>query len=158
MQLKMMVYIDGREQSMTAAEYAVFLAEKFDAELYAVFVVDKKTLEDLLHANIFVESEELDFENDLIADGKKYLKEVEIMGKEKNREVKTLLLEGEINQEVVKAVREHKIKMLVLGEIEFSTSRTESFYSENERILRRVKCPTVVVPNTEYVHDLFDEM
>lgn len=158
MQLKIMVYVDGREQSMTAAEYALFLADKFDAEVFAVYVVDKKTLDDLLHANIFVESEELDFENDLIADGKKYLKEIEIMGREKNREVNTLLLEGEINQEVVKAVREHSIKLLVLGEIEFSTTRTESFYTENERILRRVKCPTVVVPNTEYVHDVFDEL
>jgi len=153
---KLMVYLDGTEESLNAAEYAIYLAKKLDAELFALYIVDIKTLEDLLKANIFVKSEELDFERDLEEDGKRYLKEIEIMGKEKNVTVKTFLSKGEINEESIKKIEELNINLLLVGEFDISESRTNIVYSETERIFRRAKCQVLVIKDEDNAHDLFD--
>ncbi|MBW1945641.1 MAG: universal stress protein, partial [Deltaproteobacteria bacterium] len=59
---KIMVYIDGTEQSITAAQYAICLASSSHAELIAHYVVNTRAMEDLLRARIFLKDEQVEYE------------------------------------------------------------------------------------------------
>ena len=74
---KILVYIDGTEQSITAAQYAICLASLFKAELIALYVVNTKAIEDLLKARIFLQDEQIEYEHDIEADAERYLNYVE---------------------------------------------------------------------------------
>ena len=54
---KILVYVDGSEQSITAAQYSICLAKYLKAELYALYVVNTRALNDLVSARIFLKSE-----------------------------------------------------------------------------------------------------
>ncbi|MGB2865370.1 MAG: universal stress protein, partial [Sedimentisphaerales bacterium] len=58
---KIMVYIDGTEQSVTAAQYAVCLASFSGAELIALYVINTRAVEDLLKARIFLKDEQVEY-------------------------------------------------------------------------------------------------
>ncbi|HPG87538.1 MAG TPA: universal stress protein, partial [Spirochaetales bacterium] len=47
-----MVYVDGSEQSITAAQYAIVLAKTLGADLYALYVVDTRALAELVNSRI----------------------------------------------------------------------------------------------------------
>ena len=58
---KMLLYVDGSEGCITAAQYAVALSKKMGAELIALYVVNISLLEELTKAKIFVKIEEMDY-------------------------------------------------------------------------------------------------
>ena len=133
---KIMVYIDGTDTSITAAQYGVYLAKVMGSELHAMYVVDEKILNDLLKAKIFIKEEALDYEYDLEQDGKRYLRHVEELAKSKNIPCETTLTRGEVNAEVIQKIKELGIDLLVMNELEEATSRRDTFFDEKERILR----------------------
>ena len=65
---KIMVYVDGTEQSVTAAQYAICLASFSGAELIAHYVINTRAVEDLLKARIFLEDEQVEYEHDMEVD------------------------------------------------------------------------------------------
>ena len=71
---RILVNLDGSEESMTAAEYAVLLARQTGAELTAAYVVNTRALRDLVRSRIFLESEEEEYSRDLESDADRYLK------------------------------------------------------------------------------------
>jgi len=153
-----MVYLDGSEVSIDAVRYAVLLARFNRARLFAIYVVDTKALEGLLKAKIFVESEELEYEHDLEANGKRYLKYARDLAGEQGLEITELLERGIVNREVVKKTRDLGIDLLVIGELKEALSRRDSFYDEAEQIFRRVSCPVLVVKEGEKVEEIFEEL
>ena len=70
---RIMVYIDGSEQSITAAQYAICLASSCGAELIACYIVNTAAVEDLLRAKIFLRDEQMEYEHDMEADAERYL-------------------------------------------------------------------------------------
>ena len=50
---KILVYIDGTEESITAAQFALCLTQFTGAKLTAFYVINIKALDDLLKARIF---------------------------------------------------------------------------------------------------------
>ena len=64
---KILVYIDGTEESITAAQYAICLASYFKADLFALYVINTKAMEDLLKARIFLQDEQVEYEHDMEA-------------------------------------------------------------------------------------------
>ena len=57
---KIMVYVDGTEQSVTAAQYAICLASFSGAELIAYYVINTRAVEDLLKAVDSIEADDVD--------------------------------------------------------------------------------------------------
>jgi nucleotide-binding universal stress UspA family protein len=59
---------------------------------------------------------------------------------------KTAILEGEPYKEIIKFVNDNKIDVIVMGT--FGKGRVDRFVfgSTTERVLRKVKCPVLVVP------------
>jgi nucleotide-binding universal stress UspA family protein len=153
-----LVYVDGSDTCITAAQYAIFLARTLARPLAAIYVVETKVLADLIKARIFVKAEAADYEYDLQEDGKRYLSYVEKLAGAKGVACKTELATGEVNVEVVRKAEEMAAEVLVLNELERHRSRRESHLDEKERILRRVKCTVVIAKDEEAVARLYDEL
>ncbi len=155
---KIMVYIDGTEQSITATQYAVCLARYLDAELSALYVVNTRALEDLVRARIFLRKEEEEYERDLKEDARRYLNHVKELGQKKGLSVTVKSAMGNVHQEIVKAIKEDEIDLLVVGEISKIRSRRDEFYDETDRAMRSSPCPVLIVKDEDRVWELYDSL
>ena len=153
---RLLVLVDGTEESITAAQYAILLAGSSGAELIAAYVINTRALNELLKTRIFVEAEEEEYEQDLRSDADRYLKHVSDLAEAKNVPIKTLTASGSVHQEVVKMVREHDVDLLVIGELAHARSRRDEFYNESERAMRSVGCSVLIVKDQERVWDMFE--
>jgi nucleotide-binding universal stress UspA family protein len=153
---RILVLVDGTEESITAAQYAILLAGASGAELIAAYVINTRALNDLLKTRIFVEAEEQEYEQDLKSDADRYLKHVKDLAENKSVPVQTVTASGSVHQEVVKLVREHEVDLLVIGELAHAKSRRDEFYNESERAMRSVGCSVLIVKDQDRVWDMFE--
>ncbi len=155
---RILVYIDGTEQSITAAQFAVVLSKFTGAEIHAIYVINTRALEDLVRAHIFLKEEQSEYERDLREDAQRYLRHVEKLAEEKGVNIITHSFEGSGHQEIIKFVKENDIDLLVVGEISSIRSRRDEFYDETERAVRSVSCSVLIVKDEDRVWELFDSI
>lgn len=153
-----MVYIDGTEQSVTAAQYAVCLASFSGAELIALYVVNVRAMDDLLKARIFLKDEQVEYERDMEADAERYLNYVNELGVKKGVSITRKLSKGSVNKEIVNAVNENGIDLLVIGELSRIRSRRDEFYDESERAMRAVTCSVLIVKDEDRVWEMYQSL
>ena len=151
-----LLYIDGSEPSIIAAQYAIILAKKYGSRLRTLYVVNENLLTELLKAKVFVQMEKMDYERDLEEDGKRYLNYVTKLADRKQLKVETVLRKGVVHEEVAREAEEYGCDILMQGELGEVLSLRDSFYEEGERILRKVKCPVMVVRGREKIEGIFD--
>jgi len=155
---KIMVYIDGTEGSITAAQYALCLARSTGASLKAFYVINTKALRDLVKARIFLEAEQSEYERDLEADAERYLNHVRDLAQRKGIPISTGSAMGNVHQEIVNKVKEEEIDLLVIGELSHIRSRRDEFYDETERAMRAVPCSVLIVKDEDRVWELFEAL
>ena len=155
---KIMVYIDGTEESITAAQYAICLASFSDAELIAHYVINTKAMEDLLKARIFLEAEQLEYEHDMEADAERYLNYVNELASAKGVTITKKLSSGSVNKEIVDSVRAESVDLLVVGELSHIRSRRDEFYDETERAMRSAPCSVLIVKDPDLVAELYESL
>ncbi|OQX86195.1 MAG: hypothetical protein B6D63_00495 [Candidatus Latescibacteria bacterium 4484_7] len=155
---RLIVYIDGSESSIRAAKLAIAMANAFGSRLRVLYVVNENLLNELLKARVFVQVEKMDYERDLEEDGKRYLGYVEKLAESKGVDVETSLRKGIVHEEVSCEVDEWQCDLLIQGELGEVLSLRDSFYEEGERILRKVKCPVMVVKGQGKINKLFEEL
>lgn len=153
---KILIYVDGSEECIAAAQYGIVLAKKTGAELHAIYIVNISLLNELTKVRIFVKIEQMDYEQDLEQDGKRYLNYISKMGAEKGVEIQTELAKGVVNKEVVNRIEAQGIDLLIMGELEPVLSRTESFHDEAELIFRKAKCSVLVVKEADRVEQVYN--
>ena len=155
---KIMVFIDGTEQSVTAAQYAICLASATGAELIALYVVNMRAMEDLLKARIFLSDEEAEYEHDLEADARRYLNYVGELATKKGVNVVKKHSKGSVHKEIVDAIEADGIDLLVIGELSRIRSRRDEFYDESERAMRAAPCSVLIVKDDDRVFELYDAL
>jgi nucleotide-binding universal stress UspA family protein len=153
-----LVYVDGSEESVTAAQYAVALAKFGGMALHALYVVNTRALTDLVKARIFLSEEEAEYRDDLKSDAERYLKHVEKLAARKGVELRSHRSSGTVHQEIKNKIEEIEADLLVIGEISHVRSRRDEFYHETERALRLVPCSVLMVKDEERVWDLYDKL
>jgi nucleotide-binding universal stress UspA family protein len=153
-----LVLVDGTEQSITAAQYAILLAKAVGARLTALYVVNTRALNDLVKARIFLQAEQDEYQLDLQADAERYLSHVRELAEGKGVLVETLKTSGTVHQEVRNEIVKRKVDLLVLGELAGVRSRRDEFYDEAERALRSVPCSVMVVKDDDRVFGLFESL
>jgi nucleotide-binding universal stress UspA family protein len=153
---KILLYIDGSEECIAAAQYGIVLAKVLKAELVALYVVNVSLLKELVKAKIFVKIEEMDYEQDLSQDGQRYLNYITELARAKGVPIKTEIVKGVVNKEVVQKVDELGIDLLVMGELEQLLSRTDSFHDEGELIFRKASCTILVVKDPNRVESIYN--
>jgi len=155
---KILVYVDGTESSITAAQYAVVLSRATGAQLAALYVVNTRALEDLLKARIFIKAEEEEYKRDLEADANRYLNHVQSLARKKGLTLEVVSVSGSVQQEIKKYVQENEIDLLVIGELSHVRSRRDEFYNEAERAMRSVSCSVLIVKDEDRVWELYDTL
>jgi nucleotide-binding universal stress UspA family protein len=154
---KIMVYVDGTEESLTACEYAILLSRSTGAALIACYVVNTRALGDLVRTRIFLESEQEEYARDLEADADRYLNHVAKMAAAKGVAVEIEKRSGNVHQEILSLVDEQGVDLLVLGELAHVRSRRDEFYNEAERAMRSVRCSVLIVKDEDRVAELFED-
>ena len=155
---KIMVYIDGTEQSITAAQYAVCLASFSGAELIALYVVNVRAMEDLLRARIFLKDEQVEYERDMEADAERYLNFVNELAIKKGVSVDKKLCKGSVHKEIVNTVNELEVDLLVIGELSRIRSRRDELYDETERAMRAVTCSVLIVKDEDRIWEIYESL
>ena len=155
---KIMVYIDGTEQSVTAAQYAICLASFSGAELIAHYVVNTRAVEDLLKARIFLKDEQVEYEHDMEANADRYLDYVSGLAQKKGVALVKKRSRGNVHKEILDAVREYDVDLLIIGELSRIRSRRDEFYDEAERAMRTVPCSVLIVKDEDRVWELYESL
>jgi nucleotide-binding universal stress UspA family protein len=155
---RILLYMDGSEGSITAAQYAICLSRYYRAELTALYVVNTRALGDLLKARIFVKAEQEEYLRDLEEDSQRYLNHVRSLARKKGLVVQTASASGTVHQEIKNCVLANKIDLLVMGELSSVRSRRDELYDESDRALRTVPCSVLVVKDEERVAALYDAL
>jgi len=155
---RILLYVDGSEECITAAQYSIALAKTTHAELIAIYVVNVSLLQELTKARIFVKIEEMDYEHDLEQDGKRYLHYISEMAGSKGVEIETELTKGVVNKEIVRLVEEMNADLLVMGELNPVLSRSDTYHDEAELIFRKSKCSVLIVKNPDSVEQIYSQL
>lgn len=155
---KIMVYVDGSEQSITAAQYAIVLAKTLGADLYALYVVDTRALAELVNSRIFLVSEQEEYRRDLDGDASRYLNHVRELARRKGVPVAAEKSSGAVHVEIKAKVASLGIDLLVLGEISQIRSRRDELYNETERAMRTAQCPVLVAKGEDKIWDLYESL
>ncbi len=155
---KMMVYVDGTEQSIAAAQYAICLASFCGAELIAYYVVNTRAMEDLLRARIFLKDEQVEYEHDMQADADRYLNHVNELAVQKGVSITQRRSKGSVHKEIVNAVNEDEVDLLIIGELSRIRSRRDEFYDEAERAMRNVPCSVLIVKDEDRVWEMYQSL
>jgi nucleotide-binding universal stress UspA family protein len=155
---RILVYVDGTEGSITAAQYAICLARWYRAELAALYVVNTRALGELLKARIFIKAEQEEYQRDLEQDAQRYLNHVRSLARKKGLAIEALSARGTVHQEIKNYVLQNRIDLLVMGELSSVRSRRDELYDEADRALRSVSCSVLVVKDEERVLQLYDSL
>jgi len=155
---KILVYVDGTEPSITAAQYAICLASFYKADLIALYVVNTKAMEDLLKARIFLQDEQMEYEHDMEADAQRYLNYVNELALKKGISILPRSSRGSVHKEIVDLVNEEDVDLLVIGELARIRSRRDEFYDEAERAMRMVACSVLIAKNEDKVWEMYESL
>lgn len=155
---KIMVFVDGTEQSVTAAQYAICLASGTGAQLIGLYVVNTRAVEDLLKARIFLQDEQAEYQQDMEADGQRYLNYINELATKKGVSAMLICRKGSVHKEVLEVVKDEDVDLLVIGELSRIRSRRDEFYDESERAMRTVPCSVLIVKDEDRVWDMYEAL
>ena len=155
---KIMVYVDGTEQSVTAAQYAICLASFSGAELIAYYVINTRAVEDLLKARIFLKDEQVEYEHDMEADAERYLNYINELAIKKGVSVIKKRSRGSVHKEIVESIEADEVDLLVIGELSRIRSRRDEFFDETERAMRAVPCSVLIVKDEDRVWEMYESL
>lgn len=155
---KIMVYIDGTEQSVTAAQYAICLASFTGAELIAHYVINTRAVEDLLKARIFLQDEQVEYEHDMEADAERYLNYIDELAVKKGISIIKKRSRGNVHKEIADSIEADEVDLLVIGELSRIRSRRDEFFDETERAMRSVSCSVLIVKDEDRVWEMYESL
>lgn len=126
-----------------AVKYGVSLAKKYGAELYVVHAI---------HSPFGLDGWNLGGLFDVEAEYKRLLQKTRMdldgiidSEKEKGRSVHVLITQGEPTEEILKAVKEHSIDLLIMLAHEEGRLEHFLFGRSNDAIIRKMPCSILMV-------------
>jgi nucleotide-binding universal stress UspA family protein len=155
---KILVYIDGSEESVTAAQFGIVLAKTMRVDVTALYVVNTRALDDLVKSRIFLKSEEEEYSQDIEKDAERYLKHVHQLGLQKGVTVQTVKKHGTPFLEIKAEIETGGIDLLVIGEISKIRSRRDESFNEAERAMRNVRCSVLIVKDEDRVWNMYEAL
>ncbi|MFC6614297.1 universal stress protein [Halopenitus salinus] len=133
----LLVPTDGSPGSTVAAEAAMVLADRFDAEVHALFVIDERYVP--TEFDIPVEAAE--------REGERAVEAVERLGEEHGVHVEKHLRRGVPHTEILEAIDEYPAEMVVMGTHgRTGIERLVHLGGVTERVIRSSPVPVVTIP------------
>lgn len=152
---KVIVAVNGSEQSIRAAMYGILLSKQLKCRLKAIYVVDTSTLKQLTFSKFFYEEESQRYEQRLEDDGRRYLTYLERLAKEKDVKIETELKKGAIWSELIKSAEDFEADTIILGgkghegAIMTSSIQHDKTSATNSEIIGSARCNVLVVREPE---------
>jgi nucleotide-binding universal stress UspA family protein len=137
---KLLVPVDGSENSLRALEESIFLSKKLDAQITALHVMEKaptvyihpqKELEELLK-NYRKESERI-------------LEKCQQLGKNNRIELNMAVSEGDVASKIIQYAEKGRFDMVVMGHRGSGKFKEMVLGSVSEKVLHRTKCSVLIV-------------
>lgn len=157
---RLLVYLDGNENSYTAAQYAIYMAKTYCMDLFGVAIVKNGILDELMHHHVLLPAEKDEYLNDLNRDAQKHERQFQRMANEKGILSQTFVISGDLDtrKAIIDLIIEHNISCFVVGELPHLKSRTNVFYNEIEHLVYTVPCSVLIVKDPFRVEKLFDSV
>lgn len=158
---KVIVAVNGSEQSLNAAMYAILFAKEQKCELKAIYVVDSATLKQLELSKFFIPEESERYFKNLKADGERYLSYVKRLADSKKVKIQTELREGAVWSQLITSADEFGADLIILGgkKVETGSMNTvlkhDKISSTNSEIIGSAKCNVLVVKDGD-IEKLFN--
>ncbi len=143
MQVKKIVFpVDLTGSSYRIASWVCFLADRFEAELHIVYVVD--TLEG--NSTFFIPHQSLDLmEPEIMTLAEQQLEQFAEKYFEGRRGVKCAVMEGNPNEQIQNYIRSEKIDMVIVATDDQSRIERAIFGDMAEQIARTSPIPVIVI-------------
>lgn len=134
---KILVATDGSQSARKAGEHAVKLAEAFEAELHAVYVIDVTQLSTIDISGLEQQLEET---------GDEALRPLEAEARERGLEYCGELLKGVPSSEINRYAEENGVDLVVMGTRGNTGLKRLMLGSTAEKTLRNSDTPVLTVP------------
>ena len=140
-----LLLVDGSESSVNAARYAVSLCKNVNSKLIGVSVVDVDTLNRLLSSHIFIQEEKEEYEREMEASNRGYLKFVEDLANRYRVKFESILVKGSIHRAILEEAKKHKVDLIVLGGWKRTVTSRDILAREREIILDESDVNVIVI-------------
>lgn len=137
---KLLVPVDGSENSVRAVEAAIFLSKKIDAHVTVMHVMEKtptlyihpqKELEELLR-NYRREAEQI-------------LEKCEEIGKRNEVELKKVIIEGDVASKIIRFAEKEVFDMIVMGHRGSGRFKEMVLGSVSQKVLNQTKRSVLII-------------
>ncbi len=148
---KILVAVNGSDQSVHAAMYAIMMAKLYHCALKVVYVVDTATLRQLTLSKFFVADESENYEANLCADGDRYLSYIADLAKTKGIKIEAELCKGAVWSEIISTADDFKANVIIVGGKPTSSASSRGMVSHdalsatNSEIIANAHCNVLVV-------------
>ena len=153
---KILVYLDGSEESISALMYSILLAKSTGAELHAVYVVNTKALSELVRAHVFITQEKSEYLADLRKDSARHIRHAERLAGSKDQDIIAKAIEGSPAFVIQDYIKANDIDLLAIGPVNAIRSRRDEPTSENDRMMRTVPCQVLIVRDDSGIWEQFE--
>jgi nucleotide-binding universal stress UspA family protein len=137
---KILIPTDGSDCSLRAATVGISFAKLFNAEIYAIYVVDTIILEELTRA-----IETKDVEKELKEKGERYLDYVVESAEKEGIKAEAILAKGEPHDQIVFFAKNKGIDLIVMGSYGRRGTKRILIGSVTSRVIEYAPCPVLVV-------------
>lgn len=138
--------IDYSVYSEKALKYAIEFAEKYNAKLYLMHVLDIRIYDitdpELYNVNVI--------DKETINKLRERLHKCISEDTRKNIEVETIVIEGVPFSEIIKKAREYKVDLIVLGTHGRTGLSHAIMGSVAEKVVRKAPCPVLTIRHPEH--------
>ena len=137
---KILVPVDGSENSLRGLDHAIYLAKKTDANITAMHVIENPP-------TVYVESQKL--LNDLLAkfraESANILYECKQIAERSNVKIETVIGEGDVASNIVGYAHKGGFDTIIIGRRGFGRFKEMVLGSISNKVLHHAKCSVMIV-------------
>jgi nucleotide-binding universal stress UspA family protein len=137
---KILVPTDGSEPSNHAAEFAIKLGKKFNAEIIAVYVVDRLIMDEVSKVH-----EKRELEEEIKKKAERSLNYVVKSAEIEGLKASSVLLEGQPYDQIIQQAEALNVDMIVMGTTGRRGMERILIGSVAERVIEYAPCPVLVM-------------
>ena len=143
---KILLATDGSENSRKAMEFAAEMASRYEAEIFALHVVAKRTIpQEVIE---YVEAEEIEDSADSIyldRLGERIIQKCELYVKSRCDELKTIVVRGDPAEIILEIANEKDVDTIVMGSRGLGMIRGALLGSVTRKVSSLAKCTCIIV-------------
>jgi nucleotide-binding universal stress UspA family protein len=137
---KILVPVDGSEDSKKALKCALDVASKYGSRLTALYVVAKRVYAHIHELGVLAM-----LSNELEIEGKEVLKEAEELAKLLGLSIETKLVHGFPAEEILRIAEKENYDLIVIGSKGLSGVKAFLLGSVSDKVTHHAKCSVLIV-------------